>query len=51
VAVIFHAMANTAAQMFPVPTDNLFYWVLLGLTVVIVVVFYGPRKLVRNKTH
>jgi len=50
VAVIFHTMANTAAQMFPIPTDNLFYWVLLGLTVVLVVAFYGPRKLVRNKT-
>ena len=27
VAVLFHTIANTAAQMFPVPTDNLFYWI------------------------
>jgi membrane protease YdiL (CAAX protease family) len=47
VAVFFHAMANTVAQMFPIPTDNLFYWVVLGLTVVLVVVIYGPRRLVR----
>lgn len=51
VAVIFHAMANTAAQMFPIPTDNLFYWILLGLTVVIILAFYGPRKLIRNNNH
>jgi membrane protease YdiL (CAAX protease family) len=48
VAVVFHAMLNTMAQMFPEPTANLFYWVLLGLTVVLVVVFYGPRTLVRK---
>lgn len=48
VAVVFHALSNTAAQMFPVPTDNLFYWVLLGLVVILVVAIYGPRKLVRR---
>ncbi len=48
VAVVFHTMANTAAQMFPVPTDNLFYWVLLGLIIILVLVIYGPRKLVRE---
>jgi membrane protease YdiL (CAAX protease family) len=49
VAVVFHAISNTAAQMFPVPTENLFYWIVLGLTVLIVLVVYGPRKLVRNR--
>jgi membrane protease YdiL (CAAX protease family) len=48
VAVVFHAMLNTVSQMFPEPTANLFYWVLLGLTVVLVVVIYGPRTLVRK---
>jgi membrane protease YdiL (CAAX protease family) len=48
VAVVFHAMLNTVSQMFPSPTDNLFYWVVLGLTVVLVVVVYGPRTLVRK---
>ena len=48
VAVVFHAMLNTVSQMFPEPTANLFYWVLLGLTVVIVVAVYGPRMLVRK---
>jgi membrane protease YdiL (CAAX protease family) len=48
VAVVFHAMLNTVSQMFPEPTANLFYWVLLGLTVVIVVPVYGPRMLVRK---
>jgi membrane protease YdiL (CAAX protease family) len=49
VAVVFHAMLNTVSQMFPEPTANLFYWVLLGLTVVLVVVIYGPRTLVRKR--
>jgi membrane protease YdiL (CAAX protease family) len=49
VAVVFHAMANTAAQMFPEPTANLFYWLVLGLTVALVVVIYGPRRLVRAR--
>jgi membrane protease YdiL (CAAX protease family) len=48
VAVVFHAMANTVSQMFPEPMANLFYWVVLGLTVVLVVVIYGPRRLVRK---
>ena len=48
IAVVFHAMLNTVSQMFPEPTANLFYWVLLGLTVVIVVAVYGPRMLVRK---
>jgi hypothetical protein len=34
--------------MFPEPTANLFYWVVLGLTVVLVVAIYGPRRLVRD---
>jgi membrane protease YdiL (CAAX protease family) len=49
VAVVFHAISNTVAQMFPEPTANLFYWIVLGVMVVLVVVFYGPRKLVREQ--
>jgi membrane protease YdiL (CAAX protease family) len=48
VAVVFHTISNTVAQMFPEPTANLFYWIVLGLTVILVIVFYGPQKLVRN---
>lgn len=48
VAVIFHAISNTITQMFPEPTSNLFYWIVLGLTVIFVLVIYGPRKLVRK---
>jgi membrane protease YdiL (CAAX protease family) len=48
VAVVFHAISNTVAQMFPEPTSNLFYWIILGLTVIIVVVLYGPRRLSRE---
>jgi membrane protease YdiL (CAAX protease family) len=48
VAVIFHAMGNTVTQMFPGSTSNLFYWLVLGLTVVLVVVVYGPRTLARK---
>jgi membrane protease YdiL (CAAX protease family) len=48
VAVVFHAMGNTAAQMFPGPTSNLFYWLALGLTVALVVAIYGPTRLVRQ---
>jgi membrane protease YdiL (CAAX protease family) len=48
VAVVFHAMGNTVSQMFPGSTANLFYWVVLGLTVVFVVVIYGPRVLMRK---
>jgi len=47
VAVVFHAMGNTVSQMFPGSTSNLFYWLVLGLTVLLVVVIYGPRSLVR----
>ena len=36
VAVVYHAMLNTVSQMFPSPTDNLFYWVLLGLSLKLV---------------
>jgi membrane protease YdiL (CAAX protease family) len=49
VAVVFHAMCNTVAQMFPEPTANLFYWLVLGLTVILVVAIYGPRRLVRER--
>lgn len=48
-AVIFHAVMNTVTQMFPAPTANLFYWLVLGLTVVVIVAIYGPRKLVRKR--
>jgi hypothetical protein len=48
VAVVFHAMANTVSQMFPEPTANLFYWGVLGLTVVLVVAINGPRTLARK---
>jgi membrane protease YdiL (CAAX protease family) len=48
VAVVFHAMSNTASQMFPGSTSNLFYWLVLGLTVVLVVTVYGPRTLARK---
>ena len=49
VAVVFHAVGNTVSQMFPGSTSNLFYWLVLGLTVVLVVVIYGPRRLVRER--
>jgi membrane protease YdiL (CAAX protease family) len=49
VAVVFHAVSNTIAQMFPEPTANLFYWIVLGLIVILVVAFYGPKKLVRKR--
>jgi membrane protease YdiL (CAAX protease family) len=49
VAVVFHAISNTVIQMFPDPTANLFYWLVIGLTVAVVVVIYGPRKLVRER--
>jgi len=49
VAVVFHAMGNTVSQMFPGATSNLFYWVVLVLTVVLVVAIYGPRRLVRER--
>jgi membrane protease YdiL (CAAX protease family) len=45
VAVIFHAVGNTVTQMFPGSTSNLFYWLVLGLTVVLVVAVYSPRTL------
>jgi membrane protease YdiL (CAAX protease family) len=48
VAVVFHAVSNTVAQMFPGSTSNLFYWLVLSLTVVLVVAIYGPRRLVRE---
>jgi hypothetical protein len=48
VAVVFHAMLNTMAQMFPGSLPNLFYWVFLGITVVLVVIIYGPSSLVRG---
>ena len=48
VAVVFHAMGNTVSQMFPGSTSNLFYWVMLGLTVVLVVAVNGLRALVRK---
>jgi membrane protease YdiL (CAAX protease family) len=48
VAVVFHAVGNTLSQMFPGSTSNLFYWLVLGLTVVLVVAVYGPRTLVRK---
>jgi membrane protease YdiL (CAAX protease family) len=49
VAVVFHAVGNTVSQMFPGSTSNLFYWLVLGLTVVLVVAIYGPRRLVRER--
>jgi membrane protease YdiL (CAAX protease family) len=48
VAVVFHAISNTVAQMFPGSTSNLFYWVVLGLIVILVAATYGPSKLVRE---
>lgn len=48
VAVVFHTVGNTVAQMFPGSTSNLFYWVVLGLTVVLVVAIYGSSRLVRQ---
>lgn len=48
VAVVFHAIGNTVVQMFPDPTSNLFYWIVLGLIVILVVAIYGPKKLVRE---
>ena len=48
VAVIFHAIGNTVAQMFPGSTSNLFYWIVLGLIVMLVVAFYGPSRLIRE---
>lgn len=48
VAVVFHAIGNTVAQMFPEPTSNLFYWLVLGLIVILVVAIYGPKRLVRE---
>jgi membrane protease YdiL (CAAX protease family) len=48
VAVIFHAVGNTVAQMFPGSTSSVFYWVVLGLTVMFVVAVHGPRTLVRK---
>jgi len=48
VAVVFHAISNTVAQMFPEPTANLFYWIVLGLVVIFVLGFYGPKRLVRQ---
>jgi membrane protease YdiL (CAAX protease family) len=48
VAVVFHAVGNTVAQIFPGSTLNLFYWIELGLIVIVVVVIYGPIKLVRK---
>jgi hypothetical protein len=48
VAVIVHAMGNTVNKMFPDPTANLFYWIVLGLTVLLVVVIYGPQSLFAN---
>jgi hypothetical protein len=47
-AVVFHAIGNTVAQMFPDPTSNLFYWIVLVLTVILVVAIYGPSRLVRD---
>jgi membrane protease YdiL (CAAX protease family) len=49
VAVVFHAVGNTVSQMFPGSTSNLFYWLVLGLTVVLVVAVFGPRTLVRKR--
>jgi membrane protease YdiL (CAAX protease family) len=48
VAVVFHAMYNTTAQMFPGSLPNLFYWILLGLIVVLILIIYGPKNLVRR---
>jgi membrane protease YdiL (CAAX protease family) len=44
-AVVFHAISNTIAQIFPGSTSNLFYWILLGLTVILITAIYGPSKL------
>jgi membrane protease YdiL (CAAX protease family) len=49
VAVVFHAVGNTVTQMFPGSTSNLFYWLVLSLTVVLVVAIYRPRRLVRER--
>ena len=48
VAVVFHAIGNTVAQMFPEPTVNLFYWIVLVLVVILVVAIYGSSRLVRG---
>ena len=34
--------------MFPEPTANLFYWVVLGLLVILVVAVYGASRFVRG---
>ena len=48
VAVVFHAVGNTVTQMFPGSTSNLFYWLVLGLTVVLVVASHSPKRLARE---
>jgi membrane protease YdiL (CAAX protease family) len=45
IVVIFHAMENTLAQMFPGRITNIFYWILLILVVLIFLAIYGPEKL------
>lgn len=49
VAVVFHAISNTIVQVFPQPTDNLFYWILLGLVILLVVVISGPKRFVKER--
>jgi hypothetical protein len=46
-AVVLHAVGHTVSQMFPGSTSSIFYWVALGLVVVLVVAIYGPGRLVR----
>lgn len=48
VAVVFHTVSNTVAQMFPGATNNPFYWFVLGFTVILIVVSNGPGRLMRK---
>jgi membrane protease YdiL (CAAX protease family) len=47
-AVVFHAMANTAAQMLPALGTDVYRFGVLVLAVILVVVIYGPMRLARE---
>jgi membrane protease YdiL (CAAX protease family) len=49
VVVVFHAMNNTMAQMFPGATSRPAYWIVLVALVVLVLLVYGPRRLARER--
>ncbi|MFX0060426.1 MAG: type II CAAX prenyl endopeptidase Rce1 family protein [Candidatus Heimdallarchaeota archaeon] len=54
VAMIFHAVNNISNSLFPL-NDTLFgyayYTILLDLAVVIILIIYGPKNLVRKSTR